>query len=640
MFGLPIRRALPLLLAAPLLLTITSPAAGTPSATASSAAGAHPPRWDVVRPSVHTAPAVLLGRVATTEPVRVASVRIVGGRPDIKVATVHGRAAAISAITSAQQAPAAVAVRIDRKMRVAPEETTSATGTPSLVAASTPPSNDAYRSLQWALDTLNAESLWTQQPGKGVIVAVVDTGVAGNHPDLAGRVVTGTDYVTAGGNGFADGNGHGTHVAGIIAATANNSLGVAGLAQGVKVMAIRALGDDGSGWGSDVSQGIVYATDHGASAINLSLGGGEDDVTRTAVAYAVSHNVVVAAAAGNQRAEGNPVSYPAAYPDVIGVAASDDTNEIADFSNTGAYVDVTAPGVDIASTYPPSSYAYLSGTSMATPFVAAAAGLLKAADPTLTPARITSALETSAVDLRTPGRDDYSGYGLINPSAALCVITGCGTTPVPAGTTPPPPSPAPAPLPQLPAPVTAAPLPQITRTATRMLTRPATVAYGGTVSGGVQVLHAATSLGVAHTPVQVCARNALATHVSCQQGTTDANGRYLYRLAARANVTVYAVHPATTSTTRSVSASFAGKVTAAVKVSRRHAKVTVTVSPHARQYVTLQQWKRSRWLPRARTRASTSGTVTFSRLARAGYRVIVPASRTLTATQTVRFAVS
>lgn len=506
--------------------------------------------------------------------------------------------------------------------------------------------------MQWALDKLNAESLWAQQPGKGTVVAVIDTGVAGNHPDLAGRVVTGTDYVTAGGNGFADGNGHGTHVAGIIAATANNSIGIAGLAQGVKVMAIRALDDNGSGWGSDVSQGIVYATDHGVSAINLSLGGEADDVTRTAIAYATSHNVIVAAAAGNERADGNPVTYPAAYPDVIGVAASDSTNAIADFSNTGSYVDVTAPGVRIASTFPASGYRYLSGTSMATPFVTAAVALLKAADPTLTPAQVTSALERSSVDLGTWGRDDYSGYGLIDPSAALCLITGCGTTPTSTGTatptpstiptpdpTTPSPSPTIAPPPQPPAPISAAPLPQSTGTVTRMLTRAATVRYGDRVSGSVQVIDASTSLGVAYTPVRICEKIAPATRFSCHQRTTDAHGRYRYTIAAHANFQVYAAHPASTSTTHSVSAKLAIKVTAAVKVSRTRAKVLVTVSPHAHQRVTLQQWSGSRWLLRTRARASTAGTVAFPKLPRAYYRVMVPASNTLTATQTFRFAV-
>jgi type VII secretion-associated serine protease mycosin len=281
--------------------------------------------------------------------------------------------------------------------------------------------NDPLRSQQWALDQVSFEGTWPITRGGGVIVAVVDSGVLGDHQDLAGSVLPGKDFISAGGDGRIDPNGHGTHVAGIIAAHVNNALGIAGAAPGVRILPVRVLKADGSGVASNVAKGIIWAADHGARVINLSLGGGQAAGVEQAIQYANSKRAVVIAAGGNSGDSGNAPMYPAAYPEAIAVAAVNPNLTHASFSNTGNYIDVAAPGVGIVSTWgsSPSAYASATGTSMATPYASAAAALIFAAHPSFTAARLTHVLEGSARDLGPAGRDRAFGYGLINPQAAL-----------------------------------------------------------------------------------------------------------------------------------------------------------------------------------------------------------------------------
>ena len=187
------------------------------------------------------------------------------------------------------------------------------------------------------------------------------------------------------GNGEVDPAGHGTHVAGIIAAHANNGVGIAGAAPGVKILPVRVLDASGSGSSSDVAEGIIWAADHGARVINLSLGGGPSPGMQIAMQYALSKQVVTFAAAGNAYQDGNLPTYPAAYPEAIAVAAIDSNLQHADFSNTGSYVDLAAPGDLIWSTYGQghSQYALMSGTSMATPYATATAALVLGENPNL-----------------------------------------------------------------------------------------------------------------------------------------------------------------------------------------------------------------------------------------------------------------
>ena len=281
--------------------------------------------------------------------------------------------------------------------------------------------NDPLRYQQWALDRTTFEATWPVTAGGGIKVAVIDSGVLGGHQDLAGSVLPGKDYVTAGSDGRIDPNGHGTHVAGVIAAHVNNALGVAGAAPGVRIIPIRVLDANGGGVASNVAKGIIWAADHGARVINLSLGGGQAPGVQQAIQYANSKRAVVIAAAGNSGDSGNAPMYPAGYPEAIAVAAVDSNLQHPAFSNHGGYVDVSAPGVGIVSTWgsSPSAYASATGTSMATPYASAAAALIFAAHPTFGAAQLTQILESSARDLGPGGTDPYFGHGLINPRGAL-----------------------------------------------------------------------------------------------------------------------------------------------------------------------------------------------------------------------------
>ena len=278
--------------------------------------------------------------------------------------------------------------------------------------------NDPFRSQQWALDKTSFQTAWSVTRGAGVTVAVVDSGVEAAHQDLAGSVLPGKDFVQPGGDGRTDPDGHGTHIAGIIAAHVNNGVGIAGAAPGVRILPVRVLNAQGGGMASDVANGIIWATDHGARVINVSLGGGQSPGIQQAMQYANSKGAVVLAAGGNNGQAGNAPMYPAAYPEAIAVAAVDSNFSHPAFGNTGSYLDVSAPGVGIVSTWgsSPTAYADASGTSMATPYASAEAALVIAANPSLSAARVAQILEGTATHL---GLTSVFGQGLINPAAAL-----------------------------------------------------------------------------------------------------------------------------------------------------------------------------------------------------------------------------
>ncbi|MCW2549699.1 MAG: putative subtilase-family protease, partial [Mycobacterium sp.] len=189
----------------------------------------------------------------------------------ITVTTSVGPQAAAAAVRKAQSAAGSVAVSVDHRVST----------------LSQAQSNDTLRAQQWALTRLAAEDTWVHSTGAGVTVAVIDTGVAA-VPDLAGQLLPGYDWITDAAGGTADGNGHGTHVAGIIAAVANNHVGVAGIAPGAKILPLRVLDSSGGGYSSDVAAGVTYAANHGARVINMSLGGAYDPVLAAAVTYAQS----------------------------------------------------------------------------------------------------------------------------------------------------------------------------------------------------------------------------------------------------------------------------------------------------------------------------------------------------------------
>lgn len=324
------------------------------------------------------------------------------GELQIDTVTVPTRAAVAEQVETEQNNPDVYAV--------------STTPTPVRTTA-TP--NDTYRGSQWAHNVLNIDQVHDIATGVGVTVAVVDTGIQADHPDLAGKVMAGTDTTSEALSSGVDPDGHGTHVAGIIAANTNNAAGVASVAPDASLLSVKALLSDGTGWSTDIAEGVTWAVNNGADVINLSLAvDGHDPVLETAINYANTANVTVAAAMGNDRTV-NTVSYPAAYSTVLAVGSTDSSDNLSTYHNTGSHIKLVAPGNSILSTDTGSGYATMTGTSMATPHVAAAAALLRQVHEDYTPAQVRTALQNSAVDKGASGWDSVAGYGRVNVYAAL-----------------------------------------------------------------------------------------------------------------------------------------------------------------------------------------------------------------------------
>jgi subtilisin family serine protease len=282
-----------------------------------------------------------------------------------------------------------ISVEVDQTVNA-----TAGTNSNEPLYAGTAPFTPAQR--QTGIDQATFPQAWTNVPteGAGIIVAVVDSGVQASHPDLAGAVVAGTDFIAAG-DGSNDQYGHGTHVAGILGARDQDVGGIGG-APMVTILPIRVLGADGAGNYSGLINGINEAVARGARVISLSMGGtGVSPMLEQAVARANAAGVVVVAAAGN---DGNcGAHYPASYDGVIAVGATGQgTDALAPFSQRGPTVDIAAPGTNVWSTYPGSGHHALSGTSMATPLVSAAAALVLAKCPGFGPAQVEAQLEATA----------------------------------------------------------------------------------------------------------------------------------------------------------------------------------------------------------------------------------------------------
>jgi thermitase len=292
--------------------------------------------------------------------------------------------------------------------------------------------NDPLFNEQWGMLKIGAATAWDSTDGTGALIAVVDTGVAYDHQDLKGKIVLGKDFVDNDMDPM-DVNGHGTHVSGIAAGIANNDFGVAGVAPGAQILAVRVLDGDGAGYYSWIAKGIIYAADHGAKVINLSLGG-EDASTalEEAVNYANARGAVVTCATGNESAKA--LGYPARYTGCFAVGATTSSDGRASFSNYGPNIDIAAPGEDILSSVMDGGHEEWSGTSMATPFVSGLAGLLAARG--LTRRQIESTIKNTAVDLGPAGYDQFFGYGRIDAAAALATTVAPDPN-VPADTTAP-----------------------------------------------------------------------------------------------------------------------------------------------------------------------------------------------------------
>jgi hypothetical protein len=285
------------------------------------------------------------------------------------------------------------------------------------------PGGDPLLDQQWGLTAIGAPSVWSVTRGAGITVAVIDSG-SGPHPDLdanldAGRTMFGS--IDSVGVLDIDNAGHGSHVAGIIAAVANNAIGGSGVAPQSRILPIRVLDAQGSGDSKDVSKAVRYAVDSGTKVINLSLGGATESTSLTAaIQYAVDRNVLVVAAAGNGAAD-SPPKWPAASDLALAVTAVDRNNSVTSFDQRGDYIDLAAPGASILSTAS-NDYKIQSGTSMAAAFVTGAAALLFAAQPSITAAQVRDVLQRTATDIGAPGRDTTFGYGLINLVAAFAEL--------------------------------------------------------------------------------------------------------------------------------------------------------------------------------------------------------------------------
>ncbi len=283
---------------------------------------------------------------------------------------------------------------------------------------------DPERGRQWGLDLLEADDAFEHGNACGQTIAVVDSGVDGDHPDLQGIVRTGKNMVSRG-IGATDRSGHGTEVAGVAAAGYHNGRGISGMAPGARVLPIGIEDAAGQMRASDLAQAIRYAIRHDATVINLSLGG---PVRSSNVEYwlerANEAGIAVIASAGNAFANDNPTIWPAASPWTIAVGAVAPTGVWAPFSSTGRYVDLVAPGVAVLTTARGGHYVAGNGTSLSAPFVTAAAAMLRAKDGALTPTQLRRLLIDSATDAGPAGWDPRFGHGVVDPGAALQAIAG------------------------------------------------------------------------------------------------------------------------------------------------------------------------------------------------------------------------
>lgn len=290
--------------------------------------------------------------------------------------------------------------------------------------------NDTYYSSQWHLPKIQSPSAWDITTGSSAVtIAILDTGVDGTHPDLAPKMVPGWNFYDNNSD-TSDVYGHGTEVAGTAAAISNNGSGVASPAWGCQIMPVRISDVNGYGYSSTISNGLTWAADHGARVANISYRMSTDSAVTSAAKYFQSKGGVVTISAGNQ----STFDASADNPYVLTVAATDSTDTLASFSNTGNLIDLAAPGVGIYTTARGGGYSSATGTSFSAPVVAGVAALVISANPGLTATEVQDALTQSADDLGAAGWDTSYGSGRVNAAAAVSRATG---NVAPPDTTPP-----------------------------------------------------------------------------------------------------------------------------------------------------------------------------------------------------------
>lgn len=289
-------------------------------------------------------------------------------------------------------------------------------------------------SLPWGVDRIGADLVWDQNhdlqvdtganAGAGVKVAVLDTGIDLDHPDLRANVKGGVNTINPR-KSADDDNGHGTHVAGIVAAV-DNAIGVLGVAPRAWLYAVKVLDRQGSGFVSDIIEGLQWCIDNGMQVVNMSFGTSSDVQSfHDAIVAAYNAGLVLVAAAGNSGPGDDTVLYPARYPEVIAVSATDKSDAVPYWSSRGPEVELAAPGVDVYSTYKGGGYATLSGTSMAAPHVTGVAALVIAGGISdgngngVVNDEVRSRLQSTAEDLGAVGRDNLYGYGLVDAGRAV-----------------------------------------------------------------------------------------------------------------------------------------------------------------------------------------------------------------------------
>lgn len=301
---------------------------------------------------------------------------------------------------------------------------------PPGVCPNAPPARQVISQQPWAQQVLDPKTVWEHSTGSDVLVAVVDSGVDGDHPQLEGRVLPGQDFQLVGDlPGDFDCASHGTSVASIIAARPANGVGFAGLAPDARVLPVRVVDRNLDGNGNTtpidpvvLARGIWYAVDQGAKVINLSLAGGTDNqYMRDAVAHAVAKDVVVVAAVGNhqQGTDPGPTTFPAGYDGVLGVGAIDNAGQRLQDSGIGPQVDIVAPGGGVTAAARVGGHDVVNGTSFAAPFVSATAALVRAAWPKLSAPEVAARILATATPAPGGAGGAAYGVGVVNPYRAV-----------------------------------------------------------------------------------------------------------------------------------------------------------------------------------------------------------------------------